>query len=215
MNGAESRTRVKICGITSQHDLEIAASAGADAIGLITAITVDSPREIPIETAVNLARQTPPFVGSVLVCMPDDIQHALDLAERVDPDAIQLHGSFAPEDLAQLADRTRVIHAFDVQNIAGMRAVEGVVDAILIDSTDEQGAGGTGRTHDWGLARSRVQTLDVPVVLAGGLQPVNVARAIERVGPYAVDVASGVEGDDGKDPNAVREFVDRALTGGE
>jgi phosphoribosylanthranilate isomerase len=86
-------------------------------------------------------------------------------------------------------------------------ALDGHADALLVDSTDESGAGGTGETHDWERAAALVEDLDTPVVLAGGLAPANVGRAVRTVRPYAVDVASGVERDGAVDPERVRSFV--------
>lgn len=209
------RTRVKICGLRTHADLEIAIEAGADAVGVISNVPVDSPRAVPIETARELVTETPPFVTSVLVTMPTDADAALDLIETVSPDAVQLHGPLATDAVARIATSHPVISAIDVDETDEIEASADVVDAIILDSTDEHGAGGTGRTTDWERARAHVAALDVPVVLAGGLTPDNVASAIAHVEPYAVDVASGVEGDDGKDAAAVNRFIAQARTAGE
>lgn len=214
MSERSPRTRVKICGLTNPTDLQVAVRAGADAVGVITDVPVDTPREVRPEEASELMDQVPPFVTGVLVTMPESLAAARELVETVQPDILQIYGAFDPEAVRTLAREIPVVHAFDVGNIGGMRAVEQAVDGILIDSTDDAGAGGTGRTHDWGLARTRVQSLDVPVILAGGLTPQNVEAAIDRVGPFAVDVASGVEGTDGKDHEKISAFVRTAKAAG-
>lgn len=206
-------TRVKLCGLTCKADVTAAVAAGADAIGVIAGVPVDSHREVSLEMAQTLVSTTPPFVTRVLVTMPDTVDEALSRIDRIQPDMIQLHGTYNSDDLARIAEHIPVIHAFDVGNVAGMQAVESIVDAVLIDSTDEQGAGGTGETHDWERARTRVHTLSVPVILAGGLTPTNVGEAVEQVRPYGVDVASGVETNTRKDPAAMASFV-RAARGG-
>ena len=206
-------TRVKLCGQTSAADVAAAVDAGADAIGVIAGVPVDTHREVDLETAATLFANTPPFVTKVLVTMPETPAQAIDRIEQVDPDLIQLHGSYEPDALVDIRASTPIIHAFDVGDEEAITAAEPFVDAILLDSTDEHGAGGTGETHDWTLARTRVKSASVPVILAGGLTPANVATAIERVRPYGVDVASGVETDQNKDPAAMASFVATARGG--
>lgn len=211
MSPTNSPTRVKICGITSTTDRDLAVTAGADAVGFISGVSVDTPREVPPETASSLAATTPPFVSTVLVTMPDDVSDALTQIERIGPDAVQVHG-LSPSAVDSLASET------DVSVIAAVTAADSpdydpVADALVVDSLDDTGAGGTGETHDWGRARDRVETLDSPIVLAGGLTPDNVGPAIETVAPYGVDVASGVERSNGnKDPAAVRSFLEQVRT---
>lgn len=209
MTPTNSRTRVKICGITTPTDRDLAVTAGADAVGFISGVSIDTPREVPPETASSLAATTPPFVSTVLVTMPDESSDALAQIERIGPDAVQVHG-LSPPAVAALADET------DVSVIAAVRAADSpdydpVADALVVDSLDDAGAGGTGETHDWEQTHNRIKTLDSPILLAGGLTPDNVTSAIETVAPYGVDVASGVERDGGeKDPTAVQSFLKQA-----
>jgi phosphoribosylanthranilate isomerase len=205
-------TRAKICGITCESDRDAAVAAGADAVGITAAVTVDTPRQVSTERAAVLAAAVPPFVASVLVTMPDTVSRAVGLVERVDPDAVQLHGSLGPEDVAAVRERApaQVVAAVDATD-AAVDAYADAADALLVDSVDEQGGGGTGETHDWARTAELVADLQTPVILAGGLTPDNVAEAIETVEPFAVDVASGVEFEGGrKDHDAVRRFVERA-----
>ncbi|PSP52513.1 N-(5'-phosphoribosyl)anthranilate isomerase [Halobacteriales archaeon QH_3_68_24] len=219
--GSRRATRVKVCGVTNAEDRDAAVAAGADAIGLIAGVTVDTPREVDLDTAADLARNVPPLVTSTLVTMPEDPATAVDRVERVGPDAVQVHG-LAPDEVAELADAlaapdgpsASVVAAADAEAGAStLAAYAEAADALLVDSVDEEGGGGTGETHDWERTSERVAGLDTPVILAGGLTPENVAAAVATVDPFAVDVASGVEREGGlKDHDAVRRFV-RGATG--
>jgi phosphoribosylanthranilate isomerase len=205
-------TRAKICGITRESDLEAVVAAGADAVGLTAAVTVDTPREVSLTRAAALAAAVPPFVTSVLVTMPDTVDRAVELVDRVEPDAVQLHGNLGPDDIVAVRERAaaKVVAAVDATD-STVEAYADAADALLVDSADEQGGGGTGETHDWERTAELVADLRTPVILAGGLTPDNVAEAVETVRPFAVDVASGVEAEGGvKDHDAVRQFVERA-----
>ena len=203
-------TRVKVCGVTRASDLAVVVEADADAVGFISGVSVDTPREVDADAAAELVAETPPFVTSVLVTMPDGPEAAVDRADRVEPDVVQLHGDWAPAAVETLADRVAadVVVAVDHEAVARARDLDPVVDALLVDSTTESGAGGTGETHDWETTRTLARDLDSPLVLAGGLTPDNVAEAVEVAQPFGVDVAGGVERDPGlKDAGAVRRFV--------
>ncbi len=205
-------TRVKICGITSHDDLTATVAAGADAIGLTVDVTTDTPREIPANDAVELARATPPFVTTVLVTMPSAPEATVELASRVQPDVVQIHGDLTPGDLAYLSAKIHgdVLKATTPGEAA---AYDTIADALLIDSLDADGAGGTGHTHNWQHTHDITDTLESPIILAGGLTPDNVTDAIDTVHPYGVDVASGVESSPGqKDPGAVTSFIDTVHT---
>jgi len=212
-------TRAKICGVTGREDLRTAVEAGADAVGLLVDVPVDSPREIAPEVAADLAAAAPPFVTTVLVTMPDGPDGVADLVEAVGPDAVQVHGDLEVRDLAYLTSTVdaKVLMTVDAADPERARRYDEVADALLVDSVDADGAGGTGRTHDWDRTAAVAADLDSPVVLAGGLTPENVGAAVRAVDPYAVDVASGVEREDAdtnpdgrKDPEAVASFVTNA-----
>ena len=209
-------TRVKVCGVTTAADRDAVVDAGADALGVVVDVPVETPREITAERARDLVAGAPPFVTTVLVTMPDAVQQALAVQRVVRADAIQVHDGLAPTYLGGLRRRTDA----DVVAVVGVddpeiAAYAAHADALLLDSRDEHGGGGTGERTDWERAAAIVADLDVPVILAGGLTPANVARAVEAVDPYAVDVASGVEATGGeKDPEAVRAFVETAHSAG-
>ena len=209
-------TRVKICGVTSVTDRDAVVAAGADAVGVIHGVPVDTPREGDEETAQRLVEGVPPFVTSVLVTMPTTVQAAVDRVEAVEPGAVQVHEGLSPAELGALRRRVsqQVVAVVDPE-ADDLDAYADHADALLVDSVDESGAGGTGETHDWERTRDLVASVDVPVVLAGGLTPANVGEAVETVHPFAVDVASGVEASGGvKDHDAVERIV-AAATGAE
>lgn len=209
-------TRVKICGLTRAQDRDAAIEAGADALGVISDVAVETPRELAPAAAAELVAGVPPFVTSVLVTMPASVQAAVDLQEQVGADAIQSHGTLSPSELGGLGERVdaQVIAGVDVADTQ-LREYADVADALLLDSTDEEGGGGTGETHDWVRSREVTAAYDVPVVLAGGLTPENVSEAVKTVDPFGVDTASGVERDGGvKDHDAVERFVASARAGG-
>lgn len=214
-------TRVKLCGITHEADLQVAVDAGADAIGVITDVPVDTPREVSHERARDLVDAVPPFVTSVLVTIPNRPEETVELARAVKPDVLQVHGELSAGDLAFLASKVdaSILKTVDAANLDAAHRYDDLADALLVDSTDDSGAGGTGETHDWAATRDLRDDVESPVVLAGGLTPENVADAIDAVDPFAVDVASGVEHRDGADDggpsgeknhDAVRAFVRNA-----
>ena len=208
-------TRVKVCGLTSEADLEAAVDAGADAVGIICDVPVETPREVSVERATELAAATPPFVTSVLVTMVDEPADAVEVVEAVEPDALQLHGDTDPDALASLRATidADLLLAVDADDPTAAEAADDLVDGLIVDTAGEDGGGGTGRTHDWERTRTAAADLESPLILAGGLTPANVADAVRTVDPFAVDVASGVEQRGGvKDVDAVRSFVERAKT---
>lgn len=211
-----STTRVKICGLTTAEDRDAAVAAGADALGFISQVPVESPREIPPARASELVSGVPPLVTSVLVTMPETVEEAVSLQERVGADAIQIHGTLSPTEVESLADRldVPVLAAVDVSE-PEIGAYAAAADAVLVDSTSEDGGGGTGETHDWERTREIARAVETPLLLAGGLDPGNVAAAVETVEPFGVDTASGVEREGGsKDHEAIERFVETARRAG-
>lgn len=205
-------TRIKTCGVTTTEDRDAVVDAGTDAVGVIHGVPVDTPREVDETTAQSLVAGVPPLVTSVLVTMPTTVQEALKRVDEIEPDAVQVHDGLSPAELGALSRRVSQQLLAVVDPLADdLGAYADHADAVLVDSVDDEGAGGTGETHDWERTRKLVADLDVPVILAGGLTPDNVAEAVRTVRPFAVDTASGVESSGGvKDHDAVRAFVANA-----
>jgi phosphoribosylanthranilate isomerase len=198
------RTRVKICGITRVEDALAAAEAGADAIGLVFAET--SPRRVSLDEAAAIRRALPPFVTVVGLFVDAEAPQVTQALGRVALDLLQFHG----------AETTEFCRQFHRPYIKAISMREGIdVDAaarafadaagLLFDTHVAGVAGGSGVSFDW----TRVpRDLPRPLVLAGGLTPHNVAEAVRRVRPYAVDVSSGVEQAKGiKDAHKIAAFI--------
>ena len=202
-------TRVKVCGLMSGDDLAHAVRAGADAVGFVVEIE-DSRHCLSAGEAALLIRRVPIYTKSVAVIAPQDVNDAVRLAGQTGADVLQLHGSLAPGDLAELKGLVSQKLVAAVAADAGIsvaRRYGMVADAVLLDSMVDGKLGGTGRVHDWDISAEIVRSLKVPVILAGGLHAGNVAQAIEMVRPYAVDVSSGTETDGRKDPEKINSFV--------
>jgi len=208
--------RVKICGIRSLAEMQIAVQQGADAIGVLVGQLHSSSDFVPENLAAEICASTPPFVTTVLVTHIEDPDAVLALAERVPSAAVQLHNDMTspllPALRRALAPR-KVIAKIGVEGpdaIDRARDLDRQVDAILLDSinrTKDQ-VGGTGTTHDWGISAQIVKHVSTPVILAGGLTPANVRDAIRRVQPWAVDVNSGVRNHGGlKDSDLIQAFI--------
>jgi phosphoribosylanthranilate isomerase len=194
---------VQICGITSEEDALLAVAMGADAVGFVFA---PSSRQMQPVQAYDIVRRLPPDVLTVGVFRDELPQRVVDIVHQVGLKAAQLHGHESPADTAFVRERVGwVLKAFPAGSSALDRVHEYRADAVLIDSATP----GSGQVFDWALADGA--PLDRRVVLAGGLNPDNVADAIHRVQPWGVDVSTGVERSPGrKDPRKVKDFIERA-----
>jgi phosphoribosylanthranilate isomerase len=197
-------TRVKICGITNLEDALVAADAGADAVGFIFA---ESPRRVSVAQAASICRQLPPFVARVGVFVNAPTEEIRAVAAEVGLTAIQLSGDEPPEDAAALAP-IPVLKAFRVRDEAVLeRLAEYAVHAVLLDGYAPALYGGTGVRVPVAIAHSAAER-GLRVVVAGGLDPDNVAEVVSAARPYGVDVGSGVEAHPGrKDSASIRAFI--------
>lgn len=198
------RTRVKICGITRPDDALAAARAGADAVGLV--FYAKSPRAVTINEAQGVARALPPFVTTVglfVDAAPDDIREVL---QSVSLDLLQFHGNEAP-DQCRMYGRpyVKAVRMRETTDLAAVARSYHDAAGLLVDTYVEGVPGGTGRAFDWSRLPS---SLSRPLILAGGLTPDNVAEAVGRVRPWAVDVSGGVESAPGvKDAARIEAFI--------
>lgn len=194
--------KVKICGICDIEAAKAAVDAGADALGFVFA---PSRRRISPETAKEIIKRMPPFVTIVGVFVNPTINEIVDTTSFTGLEVIQLHGDEPPEFCATVT--FKVIKSFTLAEKRDLEMTKQYkVDAYLFDTSVPGTRGGSGRTFDWRLATHFEKG---PVILAGGLNSENVREAIEIVGPYAVDVSSGVETKGRKDPEKIREFIRR------
>ena len=197
---------VKICGVTRVEDALECVEAGADAVGIN--FHERSPRHCRLEVARAIVEAVADRAVTVGVFVDRSYEEIVALRERVGFRLAQLHGSESPELLKRLLP-----HAYKAIRVRGDFAARQAGDyggeTILLDAYVPGIAGGTGKTFDWAVAARVAATRRV--ILAGGLEPQNVSRAIARVTPYGVDAASGVESAPGKkDLNLVRAFIDAA-----
>ncbi len=201
-------TRTKICGLTRPDEALAAVAAGADAVGFV--FVPGTPRFIAAEPAAEIIRQLPPFVAKVGLFVNADTQTVARTIAQTGIDTVQLHGEETPEFARQFRGAVKVIKAFRIrgaESLAALAAYADAADAWLLDAFVPGTHGGTGARFDWEHAVT-ARGLGKAIILAGGLTPDNVAEAVRRVGPFAVDVSSGVEAAPGrKDPAKVAAFL--------
>lgn len=199
-----ARTRIKICGVTTEESALAAAGAGADAVGLVFAS--GSPRYLDPARAWEIAGVLPPFVSTVGLFVDVDLERFIEIEQICPTTLVQFHGN-EPEELVRhcgpnLIKAVRFDAATIGRDLARWEAVD-EVDAILVDGS----TGGRGTTFDWSLLAPHVERTSKAIILAGGLTPENVGDAIAAVRPFAVDVSSGVERERGvKDPGLIEAF---------
>ncbi len=222
--------RVKLCGLMNDRDVAAAEAAGADAVGFVTEYPVPVPWNLDRERARELARLVSPFVTTVAV-VGGPVEEMVAIALTVRPKILQLHGDESLDDImevVQALDETgiKVIKALRVEVdtgqarfeetdpvLAGSALVGSGIVALIVDSVTSERPAGTGVSLDWKLAARMGEEINCPLILAGGLNAGNVAEAVSRVHPYAVDVITGGEWAPGvKDPARMAAFV-RAAKG--
>lgn len=204
------RTRVKICGITRTGDADAAARLGADAIGLV--FYPPSPRAVDLEQARALLQGLPPLVTVVGLFVDAPAQWVRDVLARVRLDLLQFHGDEQPDWCTQFElPYIKAVPMREGVDVAAAATRYASAQALLLDTYSAAVAGGTGTAFDW----SRVpRELALPLMLAGGLTPENVAQAVRQVRPYAVDVSGGVEAAKGlKDAVKLAQFIEEVGIG--
>ena len=198
--------RFKICCIASVAEAQLAIEAGASALGLVSSMP-SGPGVIPDELIAEIAATVRPGVDTFLLTSQRDIRAIIDQHRKAPTTTLQLveqlpDGAHARLRAALPGIRlVQVIHVNGPEAIGEAAAVADSVDALLLDSSadgpDGRQLGGTGRRHDWAISATIREQVRVPTLLAGGLRAANVREAIVAVGPYGVDVCSGVRNDAG------------------
>ena len=214
------RTRVKVCCIASVQEARMAIRAGASALGLVSEMP-SGPGVISDDTIAEIAASAPPGVATFLLTCRTDPEEIAEQQRRSGVGVIQLCDE--PASAARAALRgalpgvklVQVIHVQGPDSVVAARAAAPEVDALLLDSGRPDLAvkelGGTGRVHDWETSRAIRESVDVPVFLAGGLRPDNVARAIGIVRPFGVDLCSGIRTGGRLDERLLAEFMQAVL----
>ena len=198
------RTRIKICGITRVEDALICAQYGTDAIGLV--FYEKSPRNVTIAQAKVIVAALPPFVSVVGLFVNAQLNAIQMAISQLHLDVLQFHGDEMPEFCAQFnLPFYKAVRVNSDTNLLQYCLDYSQAQALLLDAYSETAFGGTGQTFDWNLIP---QNLPKPVILAGGLNADNVADAIRKTQPYAVDVSGGVEHSKGiKDAAKIAAFM--------
>ncbi len=210
--------KVKMCGLTSTKDAKMVCESGADFAGVINQVNVPTPREIDLEKAKEIIETVPEDDQTVLVTMVEELEELKNLERKLNPDYIQIHSDIST---VKLRDLEKDIDAGIIGIVSIPPDLESSkeviskakrrgekVDLLLLDT--KGGHEGDRMTHDWNISSKIRESVDVPMILAGGLAPDNVEEAIEKVDPYAVDVASGVESEPGKKSlELVKDFIKR------
>jgi len=196
--------KIKVCGITTYEDASLALELGADALGFN--FFPRSPRYLSPAAARSIIRRLPPFVLPVGVFVNEPEAIVSETARESGISVLQLHGDEPPEYCRRLSSWT-LIKALRLGSSSAVPHAEYPVQAYLLDAKDDTVFGGTGKTFDWSLG-AEIKSRGLPLILADGLNPGNVAEAVRRVRPYAVDVCSGVESAPGKkDASLLEAFV--------
>ena len=212
---AAARTRVKICCIRSVDEAWTAIGHGASALGLVSQMP-SGPGVIPDETILRIAAAVPPPVATFLLTCRQDAASIIEQQRRLRTSTVQLCDRPERGAYSLLREALPGVRIVQVVHVTGPRSVDEAVaaaaeaDAILLDSGRPDGAvkelGGTGRRHDWSLSLRIREAVDVPVFLAGGITPENAAEAVEAVGPFALDVCTGVRTDGALDEGKLRRL---------
>jgi phosphoribosylanthranilate isomerase len=211
----EMKPRVKICCIASVEEARLAIRYGASAVGLVSEMP-SGPGVISEKMIVEIAEMLPPTIGSFLLTSKQDADSIITQQKFCKTNTIQLCDQLASGSYEQLRKSmpgvklVQVIHVNDQDSIEEAKQVSTQVDAILLDSGNQtlpvKELGGTGRVHNWEISRKIRDEVDRPVFLAGGLSIENVAQAIRKVRPFALDICSGVRTDGKLDEYKLRAF---------
>jgi phosphoribosylanthranilate isomerase len=196
--------KIKICGFTNADNAREASLLGIDAIGLV--FYDKSPRHVDVESALEIVNALPPFINRVGLFVNADSSFIDEVLCEVPLDTLQFHGDESVLECTQYAmpfiKAVRVNHD---TNLTQMADDYHQASGLLLDAFNKDAYGGTGEAFDWNLAKVDI---DLPIILAGGLNPNTIAEAIKQVNPYAVDVSSGVESELGmKDITKIKQFI--------
>jgi len=207
--------RVKVCCISSVAEAALAVRYGASALGLVSAMP-SGPGVIADDTITEIAATVPPGVATFLLTSRSDADSIIAQQQRTRVNTIQLCDTVEPGCHDRLREAlpgialVQVIHVASAESISDAVAVAGQVNALLLDSGNQKipvkELGGTGRKHDWRISRRILESVRVPVFLAGGLNPENVADAICAVRPFGLDICSGLRTAGRLDEEKLRRF---------
>ncbi|MFA7198238.1 MAG: phosphoribosylanthranilate isomerase [Methanoculleus sp.] len=212
--------RVKFCGTASLADMQVAIDAGCDAVGFIMGVTHQSSDFVTPTEAAKMVRCLPPFIEPVAVTHLQETDDLIILARDSRCTTLQIQDTVEPSGIDTIRDAlpylkiVKAIHVMDESAIATAKRYEPYADALILDTRTAEKIGGTGIPHDWNISATIVANSAIPVILAGGLTPENVASAIRKVRPYGVDVHTGVKKDGVRNLERTRAFACEARKAG-
>lgn len=209
------RPRVKICCIASVEEMRLAVACGASAVGLVSRMP-SGPGVIAEELIAEIAARVPPPVATFLLTCGQGAASVIAQQRRCRTNTVQLCDRVAPEVYGELRAALPGVSLVQVVHVGGLESIDEALvsaahaDALLLDSGNQslpvKELGGTGRVHDWRVSRAVRERAGVPVFLAGGLNPFNVAGAVETVRPFGLDVCSGVRTSGKLDAEKLKQF---------
>lgn len=206
---------IKVCGIQAINEALGCIEAGANTIGMLIGVAEFVEDKVSTETAREIVASIPEGIRTVMVTHLLEADKIAETAEYSGVSALQVHNELPVNDLAVLRKKLpaleiiKTIHVMDDSAINDAKIYEPYSDMILLDTKSGVRIGGTGKTHDWNISKKIVRQAEVPVILAGGLNPENIKEAVKKVGPFGIDANSGLEHEDGtKDFKKVRLFAE-------
>lgn len=215
------KTKIKICCISSINEASLAISCGADALGLVSEMP-SGPGVISEHEIQKIIESIPDHIDSFLLTSKLDAEQIINQQRKLKPKTLQLVDEVAMNVYNKLREELpginiiQVVHVTDESSVEYAVKVSGYVHGILLDSGNTdlpvKELGGTGRTHNWSISKKICESVNVPVYLAGGLNPDNVKEAIKSVRPYGVDLCSGVRTNGRLDEAKLNRFIDSVLS---
>ena len=218
-----SLVKIKICGLREENHVKLLIKKGVDAIGAVVNVP-KSHRNMDVKSALSLKRIIPPFISFVCVTIPNSISGVVTLENHLKPDVMQLHAledEFFFKEIRK-SIKSKLVLGLPVHKdgtskiinknpIISAKVLSKYCDALLIDSYSENTIGGSGVKNDLEIAKKVKETIKIPLILSGGLNPENVSEAVKFVRPYAIDVSSGVESSPGiKNEDLMINFIKNA-----
>lgn len=199
--------KIKICGITNKQDAINAVGLGVDMLGFVC--YKKSKRYVEPKIIKDIVNELPPYVAKVGVFVDEDFEKVSEIAQDCLLDILQFHGEESPEYCNKFKDSYKVIKAFRIKDKNSLKGINDYnADFYMLDTYSPKLVGGTGQCFNWDVLAG--YEFLKPVILSGGLTPLNVSQAIDVVSPYGVDVSSGVEDSPGKkDPELMKKFVEK------
>ncbi|MDV2480590.1 phosphoribosylanthranilate isomerase [Methanoculleus sp. Wushi-C6] len=208
--------RVKFCGTAGLADMQCAIDAGCDAMGFIMGVTYQSSDFVTPKDAAAMIRHLPPFIEPVAVTHLQETEDLIRLVRDSHCTTLQIQDSIEPAEMDAIRDAlphlkiVKAVHVMDRSAITAGKRYEPYADALILDTRTTEKIGGTGIPHDWKISATIVANSTIPVLLAGGLTPENVAEAIRIVRPYGVDVHTGIKRDGVRNPERTLAFAREA-----